>query len=359
MKICFLAPANSAHTKKWCRYFVSRGHEVHVVSFCEEQIDGVQVHWVPTGASTEGNDMQKLLYLTKAGQVKKLVRQIDPDVINVHYATSYGTVAALAGFQNYALSVWGSDIYVFPRKSPMHRLLLQFSLSRAKYLLSTSRAMAQEASQYTTKTFQITPFGVDLDLFTPQKRCRQEDGQFVVGTIKALTPTYGIDLLLQAVAMVREKEPQIPIRLKIAGKGSHEQEYRALAAQLKLDDITTWLGFIPQEQVAVQWANMDLAVVFSNHESFGVSAVEAQACGCPVITSDVPGLLESTDPGNSSLAVPCGDVQALAQAIVELYHDPQRRARMGKAGRDYVTEAFELGRCFEKVESLFETFAAK
>lgn len=359
MRICFLAPANSAHTKKWCHYFASKGHEVHVVSFCEEQIDGVQVHWVSTGASTEGNDVQKLLYLTKAGQVKRLVRHIDPDVINVHYATSYGAVAALAGLKNYALSVWGSDIYVFPRKSPIHRLFLQFSLSRAKYLFSTSHVMAQEAAKYTPKTFEITPYGVDLDLFTPQKRCRQEDGQFVVGTIKALTPTYGIDSLLQAVAVVREKEPQIPIRVKIAGKGSHEQEYRALAAQLKLDDITTWLGFIPQEQVAVQWANMDLAVVFSNQESFGVSAVEAQACGCPMIISDIPGLLESTNPGHSSLPVPCGDVQALARAILQLYHDPQRRARMGKAGRDFVMEQFELGRCFEKVESLFETFAAK
>lgn len=330
-----------------------------MVSFCDEQIDGVQVHWVSTGASTEGSDIQKLLYLTKAWKVRKLVKQIDPDVINVHYATSYGTVAALAGLKNYVLSVWGSDVFAFPRKSPLHRMLLQFSLSRAKYLFSTSRAMAEEAAKYTKKSFEITPFGVDFNLFTPEKRDRTDDGLFVVGTVKALEPTYGIDLMLRAVAAVREREPVIPIHVRIAGKGSAEQEYHELARELKIDDITTWLGFIPQEQAAAQWANMDLAIVFSNHESFGVSAVEAQASGCPVIISDIPGLLESTAPGCSSLAVPCGNVDALAQAILELYHDPQRRARMGVAGREYAMERFEIKRCFEKVEDLFQTFAAK
>ncbi len=114
MRICFLAPADSAHTIKWCRYFVSRGHEVHVISFTEGNIERTCVHVIESRASASGSDLQKLLYLTKAGQVKKLVRQIRPDVINVHYATSYGTVAALAGLKNYVLSVWGSDIFDFP-----------------------------------------------------------------------------------------------------------------------------------------------------------------------------------------------------------------------------------------------------
>lgn len=352
MKICFLAPANSAHTIKWCNYFVSQGHEVHVLSFTQGQIPGVQIHELRSKASASGGDLQKLAYLTKAGQVRRLVRSIAPDIINAHYATSYGTVAALAGLRNTIVSVWGSDIYEFPKRSPLHRALLKFSLARAKHLFSTSKAMAEEAKQYTKKKFEITPFGVNMELFSPEKRDRNDNG-FVAGTVKTLAPAYGIDVLLKAAAIIKQEHPQIPLKLRIAGKGPCAEEYRALVAELEIEDITTWLGFIPQEQAAAEWANMDAAVVCSNSESFGVSAVEAQACGCPVVISDIPGLMEATKPGETSIVVPKGDAQKVAQALVELYENPGKRENMGKAGRAYVAQNYELTACFRKVEDLF------
>lgn len=352
MKICFLAPANSAHTIKWCSYFVSQGHEVHVLSFTQGQIPGVQIHEIRSNASASGGDLQKLAYLTKAGQVRKLVRSINPDIINAHYATSYGTVAALAGLKNTVVSVWGSDIYEFPKKSPLHRALLKFSLAKAKYLFSTSKAMAEEAKQYTKKKFEITPFGVNMDLFSPEKRDRN-DNDFVAGTVKSLAPAYGIDVLLKAAAIIKNEQPQIPLKLRIAGKGPAEDEYRALAADLGIEDITTWLGFIPQERAAVEWANMDVAVVCSNSESFGVSAVEAQSCGCPVVVSDIPGLMEATNPGVTSMVMPRKNERALADALISLYRDETRRKEMGAAGRAYVARNYELAACFRKVEERF------
>ncbi len=354
MKICFLAPANSAHTIKWCNYFTSRGHEVHVISFTEGTIDGVQIHQIKNQASAGGGDLQKLFYLTSFRKVIKLVDQIAPDVINAHYATSYGTVAALAGLKNYALSVWGSDIFDFPKRSPLHRWMLKYSLSRAKYLFSTSQAMADEAALYTDKPFEITPFGVDMELFTPKKRTRTDDDVFVLGTVKGLAPAYGIDTFLRAVHLVKQQHPEIPIRVRIAGKGPAEEAYRALAQELGIGEITTWLGFIPQEQAAAEWANMDVAVVCSNSESFGVSAVEAQASGCAVIISDIPGLMEATKPNHTSLVVPCKDERALADTIVCLFRDRELRQRLGKAGRTFANEKYEITKCFSHVEDLFQ-----
>ena len=355
MKICFLAPANSAHTIKWCNYFRAQGHELHVISFTEGQIEGVQVHQVRNDVSVGGGDLQKLQYLTRAGQVRKLVKQISPDIINAHYATSYGTVAALAGLKNYVLSVWGSDIYDFPKKSLLHRLLLKYSLNSASYLFSTSKAMADEAAKYTKKKFEITPFGVDMNLFAPEKD-KHDDGRFVIGTVKTLSPKDGIDYLLEAAFLVAKEHPEIPLDVRIAGSGSHEQEYHALAEELNIQNITTWLGFIPQEQAAREWANMDAAVICSTleSESFGVSAVEAGSCGCPVIISDIPGLMEATQPGVSSVVVPRKNARAIADALVSLYQDPQRRKQMGQQGRRYVREHFEITECFQEIEKHFQ-----
>lgn len=355
MKICFLAPANSAHTQKWCRYFVSQGHIVDVVSFVDAEIDGVNVHYIDTGASASGSDRDKLKYLLKSAAVRKVIKQLKPDIVNVHYATSYGTVAALTGLKNYILSVWGSDIYEFPQKSPLHRALLKFSLAKATHLFSTSKAMADEASRYTKKSFHITPFGVDMDLFTPEKRSRN-DTDFVIGTVKSLAPAYGIDVLLKAAALIKKEYPQIPLKLRIAGKGPCEEEYHTLASELDIKDITSWLGFIPQKQAAAEWANMDVAVVCSNSESFGVSAVEAQASGCPVIISDIPGLMEATKPEETSMVVPRNNERFLADALHTLYNDVKLRKQMGIAGRQYVAENYELNACFRKVESLFDKF---
>ena len=317
-----------------------------------------KVYYLNLGTSSQASDWQKLGYLTQSRKVRKLVEELHPDIINVHYASSYGTLAALAGFKHYILSLWGSDIYEFPRKSWLHKKMLQFSLKRAGRLFSTSQAMADEAAKYTVKPFVITPFGVDVQIFHPRRRNRQ-DGDFVMGTVKTLSPTYGIATLLKAAAKVRQNFPDIPLKIRIAGHGAHEAEYHALATKLELDDCLTWLGFISQEEAANEWANFDCAIIPSESESFGVSALEAQSCGCPVIISDIPGLMEATMPEETSMVIPRGNVDALAEVIVKLYQKPELRKKMGEAGRAYVQEHYELNDCFAKVEKMFYNWVEK
>lgn len=360
MKICFIAPANNYHTKKWSQWFASRGHEIHIISFIDAKSDDVAtVHYIDTGASVQQSDIKKIRYLLYAKRLKQTVDKIEPDVVNVHYATSYGTVAALSGVKNYALSVWGTDIYGFPNKSFLHKVMLQFSLYKAKYLFSTSKAMAEEGGKYTNKRFEITPFGVDMELFSPEQRTRKiandmkGEEEFIVGTVKSLVPVYGIDYLLKAVAIVKKEKPEIPIKLRVAGKGPMEATYKRLAEELGIADITTWLGFIPQNKVAEEWANMDLAVVYSNAESFGVSAVEAQACETPLIISDIPGLKEATSPGESSYVISAGKEKELARAIVYLYEYADERERLGKNGREFVAKNYEINDTFKHIEEIF------
>lgn len=352
MKICFVAPADNYHTKKWCKWFITQGHTVHVISFVHGDIDGAIVHYVETGAKTDSNDSKKLSYLFKAKKVKKIIDEINPDIVNAHYVSSYGAVVALSGVKNYIVSMWGSDVYEFPQKSVLHRALVSFSLMRATYLFSTSYAMANEAKKYTSKDITITPFGVDMQLFRPIQSTHSD---FVVGTIKSLTPKYGIDTLIQAVAKVKQIRPDIPIRLHIAGKGNYEEEYRNLAYKLGINDITKWLGFIDQESVAREWNNMDIAIVASTaqSETFGVSAVEASACSRPVIITDIEGLKETTVPGKTSIVVPVKDHEVLAEKIIYLYDNPKVREKLGQEGRKFVEEHFELNNCFKTIENKF------
>lgn len=361
MKICFLAPANNYHTQKWARYFVDHGYEVSVLSLTKGDIDGAKVYWLNANTGTGASDFSKLKYLFQFRHIQKIVNDIKPDIINAHYASSYGTLAALAGLKNHIVSVWGSDVYDFPRKSIFHRKLLEFSLNSAKCIFSTSNAMAKETRKYTNKEIFITPFGVDMDLFNPDKRDRNDDGKFIIGTVKKLEPKYGIDYFLKAIRLVKEKRPDIPLEVRIAGNGSHELQYHQLANELGIADIVKWLGFISQEKAAKEWANMDCGIIFSESESesFGVSAVEAGAAGISVIISDIPGLMEATSPTVSSLVVPRGNVKLLAEAIIKMYDSPEQRKMMGNAGREFESNTYELNQCFRKVEGYYDKIIRK
>ncbi len=355
MRICFVGPANSAHIIKWCNWFIKNGHEVHVISFTPGAIDKASVHLIDLNVNANGSDLKKLKYLTAGKHIRQLVDQIQPDIVNAHYATSYGVAVAMSGLENYVLSVWGADIYDFPKKSVLHRALLMYSLWKAPHLFSTSKAMAKEASKYTQKEFCITPFGVDMKLFNPDKRTRPhlelgEKEVLIVGTVKGLSDKYGIADILKAVSIVKNNG-RISLKLRIAGRGVQEEEYHRLAKELDIEDITTWLGFISQEKAAEEWANMDIAIIPSTleSESFGVSAVEAQACETAVIITDIPGLMEATDPEVSSVVVHKNCPNEIAKKIEELSIYSVRR-QYAQNGLAYVRSNYDLDYCFGKIE---------
>ena len=353
MKICFVGPANNAHIIKWCKWFVANGHEIHVISFTPGEIKKVKVHFIDIGVDTNGNDFQKIKYLFTGKQIKTIINNYKPDIVNVHYASSYGVAVAFSGIKGYVLSVWGSDIYEFPKKSFIHRALLKYSLGKAGHLLSTSKAMKNEAAKYTNRNFDITPFGVDVELFDPGKRTRETCTPFTIGTVKGLADKYGIRDILEAAAILK-KQGDIPLELRIAGRGPQEEEYRCLADRLGIADITVWLGYISQEEAAAEWANMDAAVIPSIQESFGVSALEAQASGTAVIISDVPGLMEATKPGETSIVVKRNRPDAIADAVRKLFHDEALRDRLAANGIDYVRSNYEINSCFRKIQDIYE-----
>ena len=127
----------------------------------------MSVHWLSNDSERLGSDIQKLSYFRTISQAKALIKEVNPDIVHAHYASSYGTICSFACKRPYYLSVWGSDVYEFPQKSFLHKAILKRSLDKATWIMSTSRAMAVETHKYTSKEIAITPFGVDMSLFNP------------------------------------------------------------------------------------------------------------------------------------------------------------------------------------------------
>jgi L-malate glycosyltransferase len=335
-KIAFLAPANSVHTRKWLNGLVSNGRQITLYSQ-HEAIDGfnplIRIVRLPVHSS--------LGYFCNAPFMRSMLRREGVDLLHVFYASGYGTLGRLVGFHPLVLSVWGSDVYLFPKQSYYKRRVLEKNLKAADFILSTSMDMANETSKYTYKPIQITPFGVDIDLFSPRQPTPREKSSIVLGVAKNLEPVYGFDILLKALAILKGRtKPRFCLR--IAGEGAEKRHLEELAIQLGISSDIDFQGKIAQSEMPAFYGSLDIFINPSRSESFGVSILEASACGLPVVASDVGGIPEVVMNGETGLLVPSEDSESLAAAILRLSTDAELRASMGSAGRSFVRKKYSI-----------------
>jgi L-malate glycosyltransferase len=358
MKICFLASAGSIHTAKWSNYFVSRGHQVEVLSFeSPKSVDPrVNVHRLGRALPL------RVHYFAYGGVVRRLLSQIRPDILHAHYCSGYGTLGRLANFHPYVLSVWGSDIFDFPEQSPLHRSLIRANLKVADHLCSTSQVMADEVQRCCREQVTLTPFGVDCDQFRPMNDGQQKD-EFVVGVVKTLEPKYGIEYLIRGFAIFCKKAARKRAKLKlvIAGAGMLRSQIERLVSELNISEQTAFLGAIPHERVPSLLNRLSVFVAPSilKSESFGVAVVEASASGIPVVVSNIGGLPEVVKDRVTGILVPPRNPEAIASALEELWKDVKLRAELGANGRKFVLENYEWTENAGRMERLYESILAR
>jgi L-malate glycosyltransferase len=358
LRILHLGDLASPHLRRIVTGMDERGVVQHVftLSPCgEEWTDRPHISVERHSTGSVGSDVSKLRYLLAVPAVRKAIARFRPDVVHAHYATSYGLLGALGGKHPLITSVWGSDVNDFPRRSPFHARLLRFALNRADRVLATSASLATATQQFCQTPVHITPFGVDTSHFAPRTvpRPHTEPDVLVIGTIKRLAPIYGIDVLIRAFAVVRERCDR-PLALLIGGEGPQRSELEPLAASLGLKRVVHFTGQISADQVAEHHNMIDVFANLSRQESYGVAVLEAAASGRPCVATRVGGLPEVVEDGVTGTLVPVDDVELAAKALLELVRNDGLRARMGYAARMRTMEQFELSRTMDLIARQYE-----
>ena len=174
--------------------------------------------------------------------------------------------------------------------------------------------------------------GVDGELFSPSPaEPRAAEPRFLyVGRLKRYK---GVSLAIRALAIARRTRADL--RLDIAGTGDHREALERLAAELGQSDAVTFHGFVSEERkltlLRTAWANL----YPSPKEGWGITVVEAAACGTPSLASDSPGLRDSVRHMETGYLVPHGNVDALAARMLELAGNPALVARLGAGARRF------------------------
>jgi glycosyltransferase involved in cell wall biosynthesis len=186
--------------------------------------------------------------------------------------------------------------------------------------------------------------GVSLDHYTPAPASRTAHPSFAyLGRLKKYK---GVDLVIRAFAAFGREDAT----LAIAGAGSYRPALEALARSLDLGNRVRFLGFITEdEKLALLRRSWALALA-SPKEGWGLTNVEAQACGTPVVASNAPGIRESVQDGVTGFLVPHGDIAALAAAFRRLAESRELVSAMGVKARSFA-ETFTWTRAADETEA--------
>lgn len=341
-RVLILADINSPHTRRWVDALLQNGFVICVFSLSEpanyENAFGEQLSIV----SPKRRFASKAGYLSVLPQLKKCILNFAPDVLHAHYATSYGLLGALSGFSPFFISVWGSDILSFPHKSFIHRNILKYSLGRADRVFATGKLLSDEVSRLFNISSEIIPFGIDVDKFYPNRTSTYYPAEnLVIGTVKSMEEIYRIDWIIKAFAEVQRLRPAGNLRLLIVGGGSMLETYIGLAEKLCTPGTYTFTGKVPYSRIPELTSQLDIFVHAALGESFGVSTLEAAACGKPAVVCNSGGACEVILENQTALTYGEFDYNALVSQLLILIDDKDLRISMGDNARSFVVTNFD------------------
>src|SRR5213592_1575731 len=174
--------------------------------------------------------------------------------------------------------------------------------------------------------------GVDAGWYTPDATVARADAPtfLYVGRLKRYK---GVEIALRALALARASRADLV--LEVAGQGDDRPRLERLAASLGIAGGVRFLGFVAEEEKRRRLRRAWALLFPSPKEGWGISNVEAAACGTPALASDSPGLRESVRHGETGYLVPHGDAHALAERLLALAADPALAARLGRGARAF------------------------
>ena len=354
MKICFLADASSIHAKRWITFFRDQGYECIILTFNKpaDNIPGVRLYILkhPFRISYEHSNWQYLLQLPT---IWGLIRRFKPDIVNAHFLSSYGFLAALACPKKVPLviSLYGSDILIIPKRSLLHRFVAIYSLKHAQLITSVAQHMTIALQQYISnqKPVLTMQYGINTQVFCPPLVI--VDRAPIALSTRSMVKVSQLETLLQAALIL--KETQSPLRFDIAGNGELRSKLENLTVNLGLRKMVHFVGVIPPEQMPDTLHRMAIYISTSVSDGASLSLLEAMACGALPVVTDIPANREWITHGDNGLLTQPGSPEDLAEKLTQAWGDESLRQKAAKRNWEIIRERGDYQTNMSKIEQEF------
>ena len=347
-----------------------RGHEVHFVTYAQP-FRLVGLHERVFYHEVEMEDYPLFEHppysLALAVALHDAARREELDVLHMHYAIPHAASAYLAKQMLEAerdikivTTLHGTDITLVGLH-PSFRAITRFSILQSDGLSAVSQFLKDE----TVRSFSVPedridviPNIVDTEVWRRDREpCHRSklapEGQKIVMHVSNFRPVKRVLDVVEVFAKIREK---VKARLVLVGEGPDRPRALSRAADLGLGDDVLFLGRHGSVEELLSCA--DLFLLPSSSESFGLAALEAMACGAPVVASNAGGLPEVIEDGVSGYLFPVGAIDDMAAAGVRILSDDAFRKQMSLAARTLAVERFSADAIVPMYEALYERVLA-
>jgi L-malate glycosyltransferase len=367
MRILILADINSSHTLKWVNALLDEGCEVAIFSLHPMKMDRVNLDGrvekfaqLAESSGVVSTWKDKLTYIFALNRLKQAIKSFGPDLIHAHYASSYGLLGRLAKFKPFFISVWGSDVLRFPKQGWLQKRVVIKNLRAANRIFTTSDLLTRAVKELTCLESVQLPFGIDVNRFFAARTTHLFSKELVVfGTVKSLEPVYRIDRMIEAFAVLVKQTNRSDLRLLLVGGGSQENKLQALVKARSLESFVHFTGFVPHEDVTIWHQQMDVFIHASLNESFGVSILEASACGKAVIACNSGGVAEVVVEKVTGLMYGEQDFDGLMLHMNTLLGSEYLRMNLGRAGREFVCQNYSWSNNVQSMMNHYQETIAK
>jgi len=337
-------------------HFITNGHPARLRAFQER----VYLHTVETGQYPVFQGYTPYS-LSLAVKIREVADQYKLDLVHCHYAIPHATSAFLAREMlkpkhlPTMTTLHGTDITLVGMMPSFYEIT-RFSISASDGITTVSEFLRRETEQefHIDRPIDVIHNFVDSEEFRPQRdrpirKQLAPKGERILMHVSNFRKVKNLPVILDVFCEVRR---ETPTRLVLIGDGPEREAVERRAVELSVADDVLFLG--DQEYIGEILPEADVFLLPSEHESFGLAALEAMACGVPVVGSRIGGLPEVIVDGETGFLCSPHDVGCMRELVLGLFRDEERRLALGAAARARAVEKFDRDRIVDQYLAAYQ-----
>jgi L-malate glycosyltransferase len=273
--------------------------------------------------------------------LRRVIRQVKPDIIQAGPIQRTAFLVALAGFRPLVSMSWGYDLLHDAQINPLWSWATRYTLHHSAALVGDCDTIRQLAISFGMPNERIVtfPWGIDLQHFGVKAFQPSNENSFERSSLRTFNllstrgfePIYGIDVIARAFIIAARERPEL--RLTLLGNGSQSAALRQILLIGAVYDRVLFPGQVSYSDLPNYHHEADLYISASHSDGTSISLLEAFSSGTPAIVSDIPGNQEWITPGENGWLFPDGNAEALADAILNAIDQRQNLPEMGRKAR--------------------------
>jgi glycosyltransferase involved in cell wall biosynthesis len=350
MRLLFLADSTRVHTRHWLRYFYEKGYEVELISPYPLPDLDIPVHLLKDCQTATGT-LRNYWYLHQNAAVRRIIRQIKPDILHALYSTNFGFIGARTAFHPLVLTVFGADILPTPNKKLFHKVITRYALRTADLIVSVAPHLTPKIMRLKINPGRILSFQYHLDLsqfYPTNHNSVATPTRYTVLSTRNLDGNTNLEAIVAAIPEVLKQHPNV--WFVFLGNEHTNARLNTLARKLQVSDHVALPGWQSHLNMPQYYRLADIYISNTLTDGMPQALFEAMACGAfPIISQHIADH-EWIQDGVNGFCVQPDAAAMIAQKIIAAIESPTLRQQAIKVNIEKIKKLASFEENLELLE---------